>query len=310
MRHDGAVDDDAAPGAGDERFVAMRPKLIGVAYRLLGTTSDAEDTVQEAWLRWRGTDREVIENPDAWLTTVVTRLALDRLRRRKREQDRYVGPWLPSPVVERVSDPTEVAELADSMTTAFLLLLERLSPDERAAFLLSDVFGEPYDVVADAMDRSEQACRQLSSRARRKLREGGAAPRRTPVQAGRVVVERFLAAIATGDEAAAIACVAPHAVLTSDGGSRRRAARRPVIGPERIVRLIGNIWRRVPSHWHAEPAVVGGLPGLIVVRDDGAIYLATGIEVTDGEITAVYSVLNPDKLAGTTELAAIAGNPP
>jgi RNA polymerase sigma-70 factor, ECF subfamily len=208
--------------------------------------ADADDVVQEAWLRWSAADRAEIDNTDAWLNTVVSRLAIDRLRRRKREEERYVGPWLPSPVVQRVDDPADAAELADSMTTAFLIMLERLSPDERAAFLLADVFGERYDSIAVSLGRSAEACRQLASRARRKVRDAELA-RRDELGASDELVRRFLTALAIGDEATAVACLAPDAVYVSDGGPHRRAARVPVREPARIVRLLVNLVRRWPG---------------------------------------------------------------
>ncbi|CAN5454002.1 RNA polymerase sigma-70 factor [soil metagenome] len=281
-----------------ERFAAARPRLVGVAYRLLGTVADADDVVQEAWLRWQRTDHATIDNPDAWLTTVVTRLGLDRLRQRKRDEERYVGPWLPTPLVERAGDPAASAELAESMTTAFLLLLERLSPDERAAFLLADVFGESFEVIATAMERSEAACRQLASRARRKLRDARQQP---PTSAGpdaRAVIDRFVAAIVNGDESSALACVAPDAHLISDGGAGRRAARRPVVGADRIVRFVSGLQHRLEPGWTAEPAVVGGVPGLLVLDQHDQPYLSVGFEVADGQIGRVLLTVNPDKLDG------------
>lgn len=289
-------------------FERARPRLTGRAYRILGVLADADDVVQEAWLRWSTADRAEIDNADAWLNTVVTRLAIDRLRRRKRDEERYVGPWLPSPVVQRVDDPADAVELADSMTTAFLILLERLSPDERAAFLLADVFGERYDSIAGVLGRSVESCRQLASRARRKLRE--AAPGRQPSDTtGRPipqpqrhasgppdeVVRRFLTALAVGDEATAVACLAPDAVYVSDGGPHRRAARVPVREPARIVRLLSNLARRWPDTSLIAAALVGGLPG-ILVELDGRVVSATGVEVVDGRVVRIVSVLNPDKL--------------
>lgn len=282
-------------------FEQARPRLTGRAYRILGVLADADDVVQEAWLRWAGVDQASIDNPDAWLNTAVTRLAIDRLRQRKRDEERYVGPWLPSPVVQRANaradDPADAAELADSMTTAFLILLERLSPDERAAFLLADVFGERFDSIAVSLDRSVESCRQLASRARRKLRDAELA-RRDEARASEAVVRRFLAALATGDEATAVACLAPDAVYVSDGGPRRRAARVPVREPVRIVRLLVNLTRRWPDTCRFEPAHVGGLPGVLIERD-GRILSATGVEVVGGRIVRITSVLNPDKLAAS-----------
>lgn len=279
-----------------ELFEGARPRLTGRAYRMLGTLADADDVVQEAWLRWEQADRSTIVNPDAWLNTAVTRLALDRLRFRKREQQRYVGPWLPAPLVERASDPEQLAELTDSMTTAFLLMLERLTPDERAAFLLADVFGEPFAEVAATMGRSPESCRQLASRARRKLREARA-QRNDEGRAAADVVRRFLTALATGDEQMAIACLAPDAVYLGDGGPDRHAARRPVRGPERIVRLLRYLWNRYPDDWTFAPALVGGLPG-VVIDMHGETYSVTGVEVVDGRVVRITSVINPTKLRG------------
>jgi RNA polymerase sigma-70 factor, ECF subfamily len=283
-----------------DRFEAARARLTGRAYRILGVLADADDVVQEAWLRWSAADRAEIDNTDAWLNTVVSRLAIDRLRRRKREEERYVGPWLPSPVVQRVDDPADAAELADSMTTAFLIMLERLSPDERAAFLLADVFGERYDSIAVSLGRSAEACRQLASRARRKVRDAELA-RRDELGASDELVRRFLTALAIGDEATAVACLAPDAVYVSDGGPHRRAARVPVREPARIVRLLVNLVRRWPGTSHVAPAVVGGLPG-ILVELDGSIVSATGVEVVDGRVVRIVNVLNPDKLTAAERL--------
>ena len=276
-------------------FDTARSRLTGRAYRLLGTFADADDVVQDAWLRWNAADQTAIERPEAWLNTVVTRLAIDRLRQRKRDEARYVGPWLPVPVVQRHTDPADVVELADSMTTAFLVMLEALSPDERAAFLLADVFGEPFDSIASSMDRTVESCRQLASRARRKVR-GADQVRRDELGASDDVVRRFLHALATGDEAGAVDCLAPDAVYVSDGGADRRAARRPVREPERIVRLLLNLWRRWPDSWEIVPAVVGGYPGVVVESHHG-MQSVTGFQVVDGRIVHVDSILNPDKLA-------------
>lgn len=283
-----------------ELFEAARARLTGRAYRILGVLADADDVVQEAWLRWSAADRATIDNADAWLNTVVTRLAIDRLRSRKRDEARYVGPWLPSPIVQR--DPADSAELADSMTTAFLIMLERLTPDERAAFLLADVFGERYDAIAASLGRSPESCRQLASRARRKVRDAEEA-RRDEVRASDSVVRRFLTALASGDEATAVACLAPDAVYVSDGGPRRRAARVPVREPVRIVRLLVNLTRRWPDTCRFQPARVGGLPG-VLIEMDGRVLSATGVEVVDGRIVRITSVLNPDKLAASERPAA------
>jgi RNA polymerase sigma-70 factor (ECF subfamily) len=283
-----------------DAFDAARARLTGRAYRIVGSFADADDVVQEAWLRWNRADRDAIGNPDAWLNTVTTRLAIDRLRQRKRDEDRYIGPWLPTPLVERSDDPADIAELSDSMTTAFLIMLEALTPDERAAFLLADVFGERHDAIAAALDRSVDSCRQLASRARRKVRDAEQR-RRDATSASNDVARRFVTALATGDEAAAVQCLAPDAVYLGDGGPGHRAARYPVREPQRIVRLLVNLWRRWPDTWSFAPALVGGFPGLIIEME-GRVYSVTGVEVVDGRIVRISSIINPDKLAGLERL--------
>ncbi len=275
-------------------FEAARARLTGRAYRIVGSFADADDVVQEAWLRWDSADHDEIDNADAWLNTVVSRLAIDRLRQRKRDEERYTGPWLPTPLVERSTDPADLAELTDSMTSAFLIMLEELTPNERAAFLLADVFGDRYDSIAASMGRTPESCRQLASRARRKVR-AAEQRRRDATAASNDVARRFITALATGDEAEAVRCLAPEAVYLSDGGPDHRAARRPVREPARIVRLLMNLWRRFPESWTFEPALVGGFPGLVIEIGD-EVSSVTGVEVVDGRIVRITSILNPDKL--------------
>ena len=275
-------------------FEAARARLTGRAYRIVGSFADADDVVQEAWLRWDSADHDEIDNADAWLNTVVSRLAIDRLRQRRRDEERYTGPWLPTPLVERSTDPADLAELTDSMTSAFLIMLEELTPDERAAFLLADVFGDRYDSIAASMGRTPESCRQLASRARRKVR-AAEQRRRDATAASNDVARRFITALATGDEAEAVRCLAPEAVYLSDGGPDHRAARRPVREPARIVRLLMNLWRRFPESWTFEPALVGGFPGLVIEIGD-EVSSVTGVEVVDGRIVRITSILNPDKL--------------
>jgi RNA polymerase sigma-70 factor (ECF subfamily) len=287
------------PDADVDRFERERPRLVGLAYRMLGSLADAEDVVQEAWMRWAGADRTLIEQPPAWLTTTVSRLGLDRLRARQRDRSTYVGPWLPEPLVQsgRGSDPAAVAEVADSLTTAFLLVLEQLTPDERLALLLVDVFGEPYPVVADALDRNEPSVRQLTSRARRKLREGHVEQQRVPTGEQAAVARAFADAALRGDVDAVLHALAPDVVLVSDGGAARHAARRPVVGPDRVARFVVNLSRRllepgVTAVW----TIVNGLPGM-VVRHDGEPVLVMAVEVGPSGVQRITSMLNPDKLA-------------
>jgi RNA polymerase sigma-70 factor, ECF subfamily len=197
----------------DREFHQLRPRLLGLAYRMLGVLADAEDVVQEAWLRWDRADRGEIASPAAWLTTVTTRLCLDSIRSRERRREDYVGPWLPEPVVLEPG-PEEQAEMADSLTLGFLTMLDRLNPVERAVLLLADVFAVPYADVAAAVGKSEVACRQIASRARRRL-QSSSPSRSNP--SDRAVVDQVLAAFFLGDTEAALARLAPEVVCVSDG---------------------------------------------------------------------------------------------
>lgn len=289
-----------------ERFENERPRLTGLAYRLLGSLTDAEDVVQDAWFRWQRADRAVIERPDAWLTTVVSRLGLDRLRARRREQDRYVGPWLPEPLVEPITelaagshhdttDPEAHAELADSLTTAFLLLLEQLSPTERLTILLADVFDEPFSEVAAVLGKSESAVRQQAVRARRKLRAAPPAARAAGDPEQLRVAEAFLAATALGDVDAVLSLLAPDVVLLSDGGPDHHAARRPVLGPHRVSRLMLNLASRLPADATIDLGSVNGSPG-IVVRVGGHPAFVVAVEVVGSLVQGITVMVNPDKL--------------
>ena len=293
-----------------EVFDAERPRLVGLAYRMLGSLGDAEDVVQEAWLRWAGVDHATIESPPAWLTTVVSRLSLDQLRRRRREQERYVGPWLPEPLVEPVAPepgPAARAELADSLTTAFLLLLEELSPTERAVVLLTDVFGEPFDTVAEIVGKSPDATRQVASRARRRLRStdrtADGAP--APTSEQRDVARAYVLAALGDDRDAVLALLADDVVVMSDGGPRQHAARRPVVGPDRVARFTTNLVRRMAELLTFEEATVNGNPG-VVGRLGEQVVLVVSVEVVDGLVRRVTSVLNPDKLGHVDDAIELA----
>lgn len=286
--------------ASDELFAAQRPRLIGLAYRLLGSVVDAEDVVQEAWVRWNGVDHDELISPGAWLTTVVSRLGIDRLRARQRDQSAYVGPWLPEPLISD-DDPAAAAELSDSLTTAFLVLLERLSPNERLVLLLADVFQQPFAAVAEVIGKSEDATRQLAVRARRKVRTTeDAAARRPPSRGEQMAIAKdFVTAVVAGDEQRVRDLLTADSVMVSDGGANRHAARRPVIGPQRIARLLVNISRRfaaVTDHSvQIEPTWVNGAPGLIIAVD-GEPYWVAALDVRDGKVDRFFAMLNPDKL--------------
>lgn len=287
-------------------FEAERPRLLGLAYRVTGTLADAEDVVQDAWLRLDRTGIDTLERPAAWLTTVVGRLALDRLRAGQRARETYVGPWLPEPVVRpaghtaHAADPADVVDLHDSLTLGFLVVLERLGPVERTVFLLADVFGVPFDEIATTVDRSPTACRQIASRARRRVRDER--PRfaaSTEDAAG--VATAFFAAFTDGDLDGLLATLDDDAVLTSDGGAETRAARRPVVGADRVGRLLTNLWSRRPEGIATEPVLVNGDPGIAATLGDlvGALL---AVEVADGRVQRVRIVMNPAKLARAGEV--------
>ena len=291
--------------APDECFTAERPRLVGLAYRLLGSLSDAEDVVQEAWVRWNRTDIDLLDSPAAWLTTVVSRLGIDRLRARRRQQSGYVGPWLPEPLVSYSvgDDPADAAELSDSLSTAFLVLLERLSPNERLVLLLADVFGQPFSTVAGVIGKGESATRQMAVRARRKvradqeLRPSAASPSRADQL---MVATQFVEAIMLGDEVRVRSLLSADVVLVSDGGADRHAARRPVVGPDRVSRFLLNITRRFMTvRGHAidvQQRWINGSPG-VVISFDGVPYWVAAFDVHDGRVQRFFATLNPDKLA-------------
>jgi len=286
-------------------FEAQRARLRAVAYRMLGSVADADDIVQDAWLRWDRLGahaRRDVANPAAWLTTVTSRLALDVLKSARRQRETYVGPWLPEPVLTDADagadaiagDPAVAAELADSLTFGFLTVLDRLGPVERAVFLLADVFGEPYAAIAPVVDRSEEACRQIASRARRRVREERG-DRHAPVGRRDDLVYAFLAACAVGDIDDLRQVLADDVVLVSDGGREVHAARRPVVGFHRVSRLVASLAKRLPADAHLELHEVNAAPGLVFSRH-GVVLLVMAFEVRDDRIAAIHSVLNPAKL--------------
>jgi RNA polymerase sigma-70 factor (ECF subfamily) len=276
-------------------FEAHRPRLGRLAYRMLGSLAEAEDAVQDAWLRWQGVaDRDQIANPAAWLARITTRLCLDRLRAEKTRREAYRGPWLPEPLIEDLAqDPLERAE---EVSVAFLLSLERLSPLERAVFLLHDVFDADYAAVAETLDRSEAACRQLAVRARDHLRE--ARPRFSVGQeeAARLALA-FMDAARNNDLEGLKSLLAEDAVLITDGGGKRSAALRPMVGRDEILALFKGLqWRH---HWLTTPGVrlvrVNGYLGAILDTDEGPITVAFQ-PGGGGRLAAIYMVVNPEKL--------------
>lgn len=278
----------------DTVFEAERPRLLGLAYRMLGVYAEAEDVVQETWIRWNASTDD-LERPAAWLTTVATRLALDRLRAGKRRREDYVGPWLAEPVVLEPG-PEEAAELSDSLTLGFLTMLDRLSPIERAVFLLADVFAVPYREVATTVDKSEVACRQIASRARRRLGSGNdESVGRHHAGGDRKIVDELLLAVVTGDVARTLELLAPDVVSISDGGANRHAARRPVVGADRVARFFTNLARKNLHRASAVGATINGDPG-VIVSVDGAVDFVAAFEVEHGRVASIWIVRNPEKL--------------
>jgi RNA polymerase sigma-70 factor (ECF subfamily) len=277
-------------------FESLRGRLFGLAYRMVGSRGDAEDIVQEAYLRWHQADRRRIDNPEAWLVTATSRLAIDRLRRLQTEREAYVGPWLPEPIVSEGPPPDRHLDLADDLSMAFLTLLERLAPDERAAFLLHDVFDVGYVEIASVLDRSEAACRQVVHRARERVR--GERKRFDVTESARAsLLQKFMTALEARDEQGLLQLFAPDATWTADGGGRTAAAPHPVLGAERIAKLVLGLRDKF---WAAdrtlEVATINGEAGLRI-RDSDRLTATMSI-ATDGErILAVYAVVNPDKLA-------------
>jgi RNA polymerase sigma-70 factor, ECF subfamily len=275
-------------------FEEWRSLLFGIAYRMLGSAADAEDVVQDASVRWLGRGEREVRSVRAYLVTIVTRLCLDQLDSARSKRVTYRGPWLPEPVVV---DETEAAEQADSLSLAFLVLLEELTPLERATYLLRDVFGYSFDEVAGSLGRSPAACRQLAARARRHVEE-----RRQRFDAdlrhGRELTDRFLVACATGDLSGLLSMLSDDVVVWTDGGGKVRAAMRPVVGPYRSSRFLVNVAKKVQGV--PQSTVLNGQPATVFV-DGGVVVSAFVLDIKDGSIVGVRAVTNPDKLERLTE---------
>jgi RNA polymerase sigma-70 factor (ECF subfamily) len=280
-----------------------RRRLINVAYRLLGSVADAEDAVQEAFIRWYALtpdDRDAIETPAAWLTTVTSRICLDQLGSARARRERYVGQWLPEPVPDRTewagadagADPADRITLDESIDMAFLVVLDAMSPAERVAFLLHDVFRYPFDEVAEIVGRTPAACRQLASTARRKVRD--TRPVTTPAAGRAAVVREFKQAWEAMDIEALLGILDPDVVAVADGGGRVAAALEPIEGPEIIASFLVALARR-STDLRIEEHTVNGQPGL-VIRQDDATLTVFAFDVADGRITRIWAVRNPDKL--------------
>lgn len=271
-------------------FTARRPRLQRIAYRMLGSLAEAEDVVQDAWLRWHGADRGAVINPEAFLVRTVTRLCLDVLKSSRIKREEYIGPWLPEPFV----DPAD--ESGDDITLPLMLAMERLSPLERAAFLLHDVFDLEFGEVAEAIGREPAACRQLASRARAHVAQ---ARPRFPVAHDRQkeIAAAFFAASRSGDLAQLRQLLSNDVVFYGDGGGKRPALLNPIFGRDKVLRLLRAFMQK--GGWDApqvlRAASIDGLPGRITLEDDD-LPQTTALQIDDGRITAIYVVRNPDKL--------------
>src|SRR5947207_2697269 len=277
-----------------ERFEQQRPRLRAVAYRMLGSLSEADDAVQEAWLRLSRSDANEIENLDGWLTTVVARLSLNMLRSRRSRREEPWGPRLPEPIVDPADgvDPEHEALLADSVGLAMLVVLEQLTPAERLAFVLHDMFGMPFDEIAPIVDRSASAARQLASRARRRVR--GSAPVTDPdLREQRRVVDAFLAASRAGDFEALLEVLDPDVVFRIDVGGVAPAARPPIEGAEAVAAQVLQRGSRLAPH--ARPAIVNGTAGVIVVPAKRPIAVV-GFTISGGRIAEIDVIADPAKL--------------
>jgi len=281
-------------------FTARRPRLQRIAYRMLGSVAEAEDVVQDAWLRWHGAERSAVQEPEAFLVTTVTRLCLDVLKSSRIRREHYTGPWLPEPVV----NPDDAED--DDITLPLMLAMERLSPLERAAFLLHDVFDLDFDAVAEAIAREPPACRQLASRARAHLAQ--ARPRfPVPHAQQQEIAAAFFAASRSGDVAALTRLLAQDVVFYGDGGGKRHAAVNPIFGQAKVLRLL--LADKVKTVWDTSQLLragsINGLPGRIT-RESDALLQTMALEIDNGRITAIYVMRNPDKL-GHLERGAPAG---
>ncbi len=299
-----------------ETFESLRPLLFAIAYRMLATVSDAEDVLQEAYLRWRRAvdDGVVIASLKAWLSTVVTRLAMDHLRSARARREEYVGLWLPEPLPSSAPeefaraynpDPHERAELADSLSMAFLLVLERLSPIERAAFLLHDVFGYTHDEIATIVETTPANARQIASRARRHVQAERPRFDPSPEERDRLA-ERFFAAVTLGDVDGLVQVLADDVLVEGDGGGKVPQWATPIVGAERVAKLFAGLGKQMDKvHARIEPRTINGQPGGVVLDPEGAVAVVWVLDVVDGRVSAIRSVINPEKLGHLGRVADV-----
>jgi RNA polymerase sigma-70 factor (ECF subfamily) len=286
-----------------QTFLDLRSRLFGIAYRMLGTRQEAEDAVQEVYLRWNQAEANSVRSPEAWLVSVTTRLCIDRLRTLKVDRECYLGPWLPEPIVAEVASPETDLENAEHLSVAFLFMLERLSPEERASFLLHEVLDFDYTEIAGALQRSEGACRQLVYRARLRLGEPGGRFRPSP-EKHLALVKQFVAATTTGDIGRIVALLSDDAQLVADGGDTARTVLKPLQGAERIARLFHVIARQVSAHavrLDYRLVLVNGELGLLRLFN-GTLHSVLAFETSADRITSISIVANPAKISEAIRL--------
>jgi RNA polymerase sigma-70 factor (ECF subfamily) len=286
-----------------EVFDRNRPLLFSISYRMLGSVMEAEDVVQEAYVRWQGTEDEEVRSPSAYLSTVVTRLCIDRLRSAQARREQYVGPWLPEPLLEEQSLGTADldADLDDSLSMAFLVLLESLTPVERAVFLLREVFGYEYAEVASLVGKSEANCRQISRRARQSVAARRPRFESSPEQEERLT-EGFLHASLEGDMEALLELLSEDVTLYSDGGGKTRAALNPIYGANKVARFLAGIGGKIPPDFAVRKARVNGRPGFVSYLGDGSPQSVVTFDVLEGRVKTIRLVVNPEKLENVPSL--------
>jgi RNA polymerase sigma-70 factor (ECF subfamily) len=292
---------DSAGGEHAERFTHLRPLLFTIVYEILGSATESDDVLQDSYLRWADVDLATVRDTKSYLAQLVTRQALNALRASTRRREDYIGPWLPEPLLLDERDASADVVLAESVSMAMLVLLETLTPDERAVFVLREVFGFDYDEIAGAVSKSTATVRQVAHRAREHVH--ARRKRFEPVDAATTaeITEQFMTAAATGDMEGLLSMLAPDAIWTADSGGKASAARRPVVGADRVAKAIIGIFRlgqKLPDV-RIQTAVYNSAPAVIVYSADHleGVFL---IEVIDGKITHFYAMRNPDKLAGIT----------
>ncbi len=284
-------------------FDKYRPLLFSIAYRMLGSVMDAEDIVQEAYLRWQGVSSKEIRSPKSYLSAVVTRLSIDRLRREKARREEYVGPWLPEPLATgKDSDVADAAVLDETLSMAFLVLLESLTPVERAVFLLREVFDYDYAEIASLVGKSESNCRQIARRARKSVAARRPRFESSPEQEERLM-RSFLEACMSGDMETLVSLLSEDVTLWSDGGGKTRAALRPIHGADKVARFFSGILRKAPPGLVVRWVSINGRPGFVGYFDDGRPQSVTTFDVAGGSIRAVRLVVNPEKLRNVPRMS-------